>query len=53
MGLSNDIDIIQGTLAKAYGTIGGYIASTNLLIDAIACRVFGIGVEHYFGAVAQ
>ena len=35
MGLSNDIDIIQGTLAKAYGTIGGYIASTNLLIDAI------------------
>ncbi len=35
MGLSQDIDIIQGTLAKAYGTIGGYIASTNLLIDAI------------------
>jgi 5-aminolevulinate synthase len=35
MGLSRDLDIIQGTLAKAYGTIGGYIASTNLLIDAI------------------
>ena len=35
MGVSHDIDIIQGTLAKAYGTIGGYIASTNLIIDAI------------------
>jgi len=35
MDLSHDIDIIQGTLAKAYGTIGGYIASTNLIIDAV------------------
>ena len=30
LGLSNSIDIIQGTLGKAYGTIGGYISSTNL-----------------------
>ena len=35
MGCSNDLDIIQGTLAKAYGTIGGYIASSSLIIDAI------------------
>ena len=35
MGVSDDVDIIQGTLAKAYGTIGGYIASTNLIVDAI------------------
>lgn len=35
LGVSDDIDIIQGTLAKAYGTIGGYIASTNLIIDAV------------------
>ncbi|ADE30417.1 5-aminolevulinate synthase [Rickettsia prowazekii] len=32
---SNQIDIIQGTLAKAYGTIGGYITSNYNLIDAI------------------
>lgn len=32
---SNDIDIIQGTLAKAYGTIGGYITANHSLVDAI------------------
>lgn len=34
-GFEHEIDIIQGTLAKAYGVIGGYIAATNDLIDAI------------------
>jgi 5-aminolevulinate synthase len=34
-GYEDKIDIIQGTLAKAYGTIGGYIASNHLTINAI------------------
>ena len=39
--ISNEIDIIQGTFAKAYGVIGGYIAGNQILIDAI--RSFGNG----------
>lgn len=33
--LSNQIDIIQGTFAKSFGTIGGYIAADSEIIDAI------------------
>ena len=35
LGLSDDIDIIQGTFAKAFGTIGGYIVAKSEIIDAI------------------
>ena len=34
-GLMDRVDIIQGTLAKAYGMIGGYIAADEVLVDAI------------------
>ena len=34
-GYAAKIDIIQGTLAKAYGAIGGYIAANHTIIDAI------------------
>ncbi|MFN9003376.1 MAG: 5-aminolevulinate synthase [Alphaproteobacteria bacterium] len=34
-GLMAQVDIIQGTMAKAYGVIGGYIAASHLLVDAI------------------
>ncbi len=34
-GVMERIDIIQGTMAKAYGVIGGYIAGKKVIIDAI------------------
>ncbi len=34
-GVSDRIDIIQGTLGKAYGTIGGYIAGNDDIVDSI------------------
>ena len=41
LGLQDRVDIIQGTLAKAYGMIGGYIASDNAIIDAIRSLASG------------
>ncbi len=35
MGVDNKIDIINGTLAKAYGQMGGYIAASSEIIDYI------------------
>ncbi len=34
-GMADKIDIIQGTLGKAYGAIGGYIAGRHEIIDAV------------------
>jgi 5-aminolevulinate synthase len=34
-GLLGEIDIIEGTLAKAFGLMGGYIAANATIIDAI------------------
>jgi 5-aminolevulinate synthase len=41
MNLQNSIDIIQGTLGKAYGTIGGYISSSQEICDAIRSYASG------------
>ncbi len=35
MGVEDQIDIINGTLAKAYGQMGGYIAANSEIIDYI------------------
>ena len=35
MGVEDRIDIINGTLAKAFGQMGGYIAASNEIIDYI------------------
>lgn len=35
LNLSDELTIIQGTLAKAYGCLGGYITASSSLIDAV------------------
>ena len=40
-GLMDRIDIIQGTLAKAYGMVGGYIAADEIIIDAVRSMASG------------
>ncbi len=41
LGFESKIDIIQGTFAKAYGVIGGYIAGNKNMIDAIRSTASG------------
>lgn len=35
LGLQDRVDIVNGTLGKAYGVQGGYIAANSIVIDAI------------------
>ncbi len=34
-GVMGEIDIIEGTLAKGFGTLGGYIAASDVIVDAV------------------
>jgi 5-aminolevulinate synthase len=40
-GVSNQVDIINGTLAKGFGQIGGYIVGDENLIEFIRCFTAG------------
>lgn len=40
-GVMDRIDIIEGTLAKAYGVMGGYIAADETVVDAIRSMASG------------
>lgn len=39
--LTHRLDIIQGTLAKAYGMVGGYVSADAMIIDAIRSMASG------------
>ena len=42
-GVMHRIDVIEGTLAKAFGALGGYITASKAVVDEIAAVRTGAG----------
>ncbi len=40
-GLLDQVDIIEGTLAKGFGLVGGYVTAASVIIEAIRCYAPG------------
>lgn len=56
LGLSARLDFIEGTLAKAFGCLGGYVAGDNIMIDWIRSKasafIFTTSLPPYIAAGA-
>ena len=45
-GLMDRIDVIEGTLAKGFGSLGGYIAADSAIVDAVRELRAAIHLHH-------